>query len=104
MFNITINNNNDNQLLNEVIIFDEKSNFEAIIYPNLGASLQKLTIQGKELIDGISNDERGLTTYKNKFNSSFLFPFPNRIANGKYAFNNNEYQLESTFCYNETRG
>ena len=92
MFKVTINNN-DNSLLNEVIIKNENLKFEAIIYPNLGASLQKLTKLGIELIDGISNNEEGLTTYKNKFNSSFLFPFPNRISNGKYNFNNIEYQL-----------
>ena len=31
---------------------------------------------------------------KTKFNSSFLFPSPNRVSDGKYTFNGTEYQLE----------
>lgn len=93
MFKVTTTQNS-NPLLNEVIITNQLQNLEISIYPNLGASIQKLKSNGIEIIDGISNDEAGLTTYKSKFNSSFLFPSPNRIANGKYTFNNKDYQLE----------
>ncbi len=93
MFKVTTTQK-DNSLLNEVIITNESQNLEISIYPNLGASLQKLSSNGIEIIDGITNDEAGLNVYKSKFNSSFLFPSPNRIADGKYTFNNKDYQLE----------
>ena len=93
MYNIEITKN-DNPLLNEVIISNKKSNFKSIIYPNLGASLQKVLINGINLIDGISPDEIGLDTYKTRYNSAILFPFPNRIANGKYEFKDTTYQLD----------
>lgn len=85
---------NDNSFLNEVIISNEKTSLKSIIYPNLGASLQNLSIDGIELIDGISNDEKGIDLYRNKFNSSILFPSPNRISDGKYSFENKDYHLE----------
>ena len=93
MFKI-ISAEKENSLLNEVIITNETLKLNCSIYPNLGASIQKLNSNGIEIIDGITNDEKGLELYKNKFNSSFLFPSPNRIADGKYSFNGIDYQLE----------
>tara|TARA_R110001583_G_scaffold34847_1_gene116563 strand:+ start:5773 stop:6687 length:915 start_codon:yes stop_codon:yes gene_type:complete len=86
--------NAENRLLNSVLIKNDKLNFRSSIYPNLGASLQQLKSNGIEIIDGISNDEKGLKLYKSKFNSAFLFPSPNRIADGKYNFNGVDYQLK----------
>lgn len=93
MFKITTTHKEDS-LLNEVIITNETLKLNCSIYPNLGASIQKLNADGIEIIDGITNDDKGLQLYKNKFNSSFLFPSPNRIADGKYNFKGVEYQLE----------
>ena len=45
MFKVTINNN-DNSLLNEVIITNETLKLNCSIYPNLGASIQKLNSIG----------------------------------------------------------
>lgn len=85
---------NSNPLLNQIIISNKNINFQSIIYPNLGASLQKYAFNDIDYIDGISNNQKGLDTYKDKFNSSFLFPFPSRITDGKYTFNNTNYQLD----------
>ncbi|GGK57433.1 MULTISPECIES: aldose 1-epimerase [Flavobacteriaceae] len=93
MYKITITKN-ENPLLNEVIIFNKELNFTSSIFPNLGASLQKLDYNGIEIIDGISANDDGLKTYKNKYNSAILFPFPNRISDGKFEFNNTNYNLE----------
>lgn len=93
MYQIEIKKN-DNPLLNEVNITNDNLNFHCSIYPNLGASLQKLSSDGVDIIDGITNNEDGLNTYNNNYNSSFLFPFPSRIPEGKYVFNNQEYVLE----------
>lgn len=92
MFKIKILEN-ENKLLNEVSIQNSSTNLESSIFPNLGASLQKLSINGIEIIDGITNNEEGLKVYNNKFNASLLFPFPNRIDDGKYNFNTTTYQL-----------
>lgn len=85
---------NQNALLNKLLIKNEKLSFQSIIYPNLGASLQKLSSKNTEIIDGISNTLEGLNDYKNTCKSAFLFPFPNRISDGKYEFNNKEYELD----------
>ncbi|MFA5298543.1 MAG: aldose 1-epimerase, partial [Lutibacter sp.] len=85
---------NQNPLLNQVVITNEKLHFYSAIYPNLGASLQKLSVNTIDIINGISNNVEGLNDYSTSFKSAFLFPFPNRISNGKYEFNNTKYELE----------
>ncbi len=85
---------NENPLLNQVVISNENLNLKSIIYPNLGAAIQELSVNNVSIIDGITNDQAGLDLYKTKFNSSFLFPFPNRVKDGKYSFENKDYLLE----------
>ncbi len=92
MYQIT-NIKHKNPLLNQLIITNTALKFEAIIYPNLGASLQKLSSNEMDLIDGISNSEEGLNDYKSTYKSSILFPFPNRIHNGTYEFKGKKYKL-----------
>lgn len=93
MFQI-IEKKQTNTLLNQCVISHSERDFEAVIYPNLGASLQGLKIGKVDLIDGISADVLGLENYAGAYNSSFLFPFPNRIAKGNYSFEGNNYQLD----------
>lgn len=83
-----------NPTLNQYIITNKRAHFEAVIFPYLGASLQKLTINSLKIIDEIKPKTTHLKKYKTQFNSSILFPFPNRIANGKYIFNSKIYELE----------
>lgn len=85
---------NQNPLLNQVVINNEKLSFNGIIYPNLGASLQKLSLNSIDIINGIPNNTEGLNNYKNTFKSAFLFPFPNRICEGNYVFNQTKYELD----------
>lgn len=84
---------NQNPLLNQLIIKNKKLHFQSVIYPNLGASLQKLSSNSVDIINGISNDKEGLNDYKNTYKSALLFPFPNRISGGKYEFNQTKYEL-----------
>ncbi|MBL4745236.1 MAG: aldose 1-epimerase [Flavobacteriaceae bacterium] len=93
MFQIT-EKNDSNTLLNQCVISHSEMDFEAIVYPNLGATLQQLKYGKVSLIAGISKDTEGLASYSTGYNSSFLFPFPNRIAKGNYTFGNTSYQLE----------
>jgi len=85
---------NQNSLLNQFVIKNERLKFHSAIYPNLGASLQKLTSHNTEIINGISNTVEGLNDYKNTYKSAFLFPFPNRISGGKYEFSQKKYELD----------
>jgi len=82
-----------NPALESLTVSNETANFKVRIYPNLGASLQEFIKDNIEIINGITNDEAGLETYKNSYNSAWLFPFPNRISNGNYTFENKNYQL-----------
>ncbi|MDX1829929.1 MAG: aldose 1-epimerase [Lutibacter sp.] len=84
---------NKNSFLEHIKITNDLTNLESLIYPNLGASIQKLNVKQVTIIDGIHNKTNPLETYKNRYNSSLLFPFPNRIENGKYSFKNEDYQL-----------
>jgi len=82
-----------NPLLNKLLVTNNALHLKSIIYPNLGASLQQLNLNNNAIINGISDDENGLETYKKMFNSAFLFPYPNRVEQGKYSFNGKNYQL-----------
>ena len=65
----------------------------AKIYPNLGASIQELSINGVQIIDGINNDLDGLADYAATYKSSILFPFPNRIKDGAYSYDGMSQQI-----------
>ena len=94
MYQITTTNHK-NELLNQVCITNISEEFKCIIYPNLGASLQKFEIKNTNLIEGITQTEEGLKVYNSGFYSSFLFPFPNRISKGEYYFNKTKFQLKT---------
>lgn len=60
------------------------------IYLNQGASLQELTLNRKKIIQDLSP-----LPYNTTYASSILFPFANRIKDGKYSFEESDYQLET---------
>lgn len=80
-----------NNLLDHIHIYNEK--LSARIYPNLGGSMQQLIVNNVKIIDGISNDQKGLDDYAATYKSSVLFPFPNRIEDGSYHYLDTKYQL-----------
>jgi aldose 1-epimerase len=84
---------NNNVLLDHFHVSNENTSFK--IFPNLGASLQELTFDKVSVIDGIEISEAGINDYQNSFKSSLLFPFPGRIENGKYTYNQESFQLKS---------
>ena len=59
----------------------------AKIMLNQGASLQVLTLNSVELIKDLEP-----LKYQDTYASAILFPFANRIENGKYAFDGQNYQ------------
>ncbi|MGM5469469.1 aldose 1-epimerase [Flavobacteriaceae bacterium LMO-SS05] len=56
---------------------------------SLGGSLQELSLQNKTIISS-----KHSKPYTESFASAILFPFTNRVALGKYDFDNKTFQLE----------
>ena len=65
--------------------------FSCKIFPNLGGSIQKLIIDDITIIKGITVDDSGVLDYLNRYQSAVLFPFPNRLEDGRYAFEDKPY-------------
>lgn len=82
----------NNKLLNHLHIHHKHLSVK--IFPNLGGSIQELVVHGTQIIDGITIDEDGLEDYKSTYKSSVLFPFPNRIEDGKYEYKGKSYQCD----------
>ncbi|MFL1013345.1 aldose 1-epimerase [Flavisericum labens] len=74
--------------LDFIEIEDSEKVSYAKIYLNLGASIQELVLNNHHIIRDLSS-----LTYDETYASSILFPFANRIADGKYDFDGNTYFL-----------
>lgn len=85
MYNI-----NHNKTDHYIEVKNSAINLSSKIYLNDGASLQELTLNGHEIIKDLSP-----LSYADTYASSILFPFANRIKDGKYAFNGEDFQLEA---------
>jgi len=86
---------NNNSLLDHLHVHSEYLSVK--IYPNLGGSIQELKVGNRKVIDGITDDQKGLDDYAATYKSSILFPFPNRIEDGTYHYKGKQY----TFQVNE---
>ena len=82
----TINHNKEANILE---VKNSDNSVFGKIYLDQGASLQELTLEGNAIIQDLTP-----LTYDSTFASSILFPFANRIKDGIYSFNNEEFQLE----------
>ncbi|MFP4845027.1 aldose 1-epimerase [Winogradskyella sp. PE311] len=78
---------------NAIEISNSETNTFAKINLRQGARLQELIIGSHHIINEMKDLE-----YSSTYASSILFPFANRIKDGSYAFQNNNYQ----FPINET--
>ncbi len=62
------------------------------VLPAFGATLNQVALKKREtvfeLIDGCKTYETLITEGRNKFKGSKLFPYPNRIADGQYTYEN----------------
>lgn len=67
--------------------------FSCKIVPAFGGSIQELIIDGIPIIEGTSIDEAGYHDYLNCCFSALLFPFPNRLKDGAFTFENKAYSL-----------
>ena len=100
----TINHIKENQVLE---IKNTENSVFGKIFLNHGASLQELTILNHAIIQDLSP-----LNYDTTYASSILFPFANRIKDGKYSFEGIDFQLDKNqleeqnalhgFVYNKT--
>lgn len=78
--------------MNQVIIKSSNPETYAVIIPEIGAILAQLVIDGCSIITCpvFEGD------YIKGKPSAFLFPFPNRLEDGKYTFEGKNYQMPLT--------
>lgn len=92
-----------NQILIKLV--DSETNEYVSILPENGGMLNSMELSFNNNLISVLDDyktEYELTdTLENSFKGSNLFPFPNRINNGKYSFNEKEYQLFINFPHED---
>ena len=71
------------------------------ILPSFGGVINQICLakngQLHELLDGCSTYEELISEGRNKYKGSKLFPFPNRIKDGQYIFENKVYNFPINF-------
>lgn len=71
------------------------------VLPEYGGAINSMALSHKgeliEIMNGYLSDQELKKTLHSSFKGSNLFPFPNRIRDGKYSFHNTEYQLALNF-------
>ncbi|WP_346882078.1 aldose 1-epimerase [uncultured Algibacter sp.] len=80
---------NHNTNLNLLEIKDSQNHIYGKIYLDQGASLQELTLNNQKIIQDMAP-----LTYDDTYASSILFPFANRVKDGTYTFQDQNYQLK----------
>lgn len=87
---------------NGAIIVQLKSNSaQILILPQIGALLQSYQVKYKneyfECIDGLKNISTKNSDIKEWYRSAKLSPFPARILDGKYTYEQREYSFQNKF-------
>lgn len=69
----------------------------ASVIPTLGACLYKLILSNKEkkysVLNSCESIDQFSTSYLHEYNGAKLFPYPNRVKNGKYTFEGSDFEL-----------
>ena len=71
-----------------IIVTNKTGSTKAEISLNKGGSISNLFINNKQIIKDLATLD-----YEKTYASSIMFPFANRINNGKYTFMGEEFQL-----------
>lgn len=78
-------------------ILNSETGEHAQILPSLGGAINSLSLTGRgdiiSLVNGYPSAAIAHTELYTSYKGSSLFPFPNRIANGTYQFNNQNFKL-----------
>lgn len=75
----------------KISLFDDKTGNGFSLVPDFGATLLELNFNHKNILDSYRNAEELKNGDWSK--SAVLFPFPNRLNDGKYVVNGKEYQF-----------
>lgn len=76
---------------NDKITFSDDKNNRFSLSPNHGGCLLELVFDGQNILDSYSTPEE---LVENKWSkSAFLYPYPNRLRDGKYKHNGKTYQF-----------
>ncbi len=71
------------------------------VLPSYGGTLNQVGLVKNgivhELLDGCTTYEELISEGRNKFKGSKLFPFPNRVKDGRYSFEDKVYNLPINF-------
>jgi aldose 1-epimerase len=71
------------------------------ILPYLGGTINDIYLRKDDrlfsILKGYSTSEEAEKNIRSSFKGSHLFPFPNRVKDGKYSHNGKKYQLEINF-------
>jgi aldose 1-epimerase len=96
MYKIFEDTNNDLSRLG--IVNDDTDEYVSII-PQFGANINELVMKHGSGLIAILDGNTKKDQFKGSgiFNSAKLLPFPNRIENGIYSFNGQNYQLEINY-------
>src|ERR1700739_1051123 len=95
MFNITPSDFFETE---KIKLINPQSGEYVSIIPAYGGNLNELVLSKEGKLHTIIAGDKTLESLsgknKNHYRGAKLSPFPNRINNGKYTFNNKEYQLD----------
>ena len=71
----------------------------ASVIPGFGANLNELVLKQNDRLVNAIDGNRAATGFEGPgiFNSAKLLPFPNRVADGSYEFEQKRYQLDINF-------
>lgn len=83
--------------LKAIRLQDDQSGAYVVILPELGGIINSYSVckDGEyiSVIDGYANLQDFKENNESAYKSNFLFPFPNRIRDGKYKFEGQSFQL-----------
>lgn len=75
----------------QITLLNEASGNGFSVVPEVGGTILDLQFSGQAVLDGCANSlELG---NNNAYKNALLFPFPNRLDGGTYAFNGEEYSF-----------
>jgi len=82
-----------------LVVNNENGEYISII-PDFGANVNEIMLKKGNFLHAVlaGNQSRDNFNGSGIFNSAKMLPFPNRIADGCYQFNNRSYQLDKNFA------
>jgi aldose 1-epimerase len=100
MFQIIEEQQND---LNRLKIFNEKSGEFVSIIPKFGVNINELVLEKGSALISVLDGNSKLADFSNGgiYNSAKMLPFPNRIKDGRYAIGGKNYQLVKNFPHEQ---